>query len=167
MLSPEPTTMERLRQTYAEAKATREGLAEMVMHDDRTGEDTRVLMPPGVWQELEGRAGVKMYPVPNPDGSSGLFAAFCWIAAGSSGSKSSTPVSQLIAMKAGELECNGKHYGPGQSLYIPANQLSDWRVGEKGYLSAILFSALPPSSPPDDDGQPSCCSITPDLPPQP
>ena len=151
MQSPENDTAARLRNVRAGLVGIKEQLATLVMHDDATGEDIAAPLVCGVWQPLASRPGVDLFPIPHPDGTPGLFAAFCRIAGGSAGADGSSDHSQLIALLAGDLACNGQAYAPGQSLYIPAHQPSTWQVRD-GYLSAILFNAPPPNpaTHPDD-----------------
>lgn len=142
--TPEPSYRQALGEVFSSYGNLVERLT-LVMHDNATGEDLNAPLTNGVWQGLAGKPGVNFYPIPHPDGSPGLFAAFCHIAPGSCGKDGSTPISQTIAMLAGKIHCNNICYVAGQTFYIPPDQASEWCVGEEGYLSAILFDAPTPA----------------------
>lgn len=144
MQSPEPTTVDRLRAVLATAKSTGEQLT--TLHQtDADGREYDVALNRNEWNVVPGRPGVLLYAIPHPLGRPGLWMAAFYVAPNSEYTGSHIAERRLVTVLEGELECNGRTYGPGQCLTIAPRESTTWRV-VAGAAGVTLYDVPAPET---------------------
>jgi hypothetical protein len=143
---PEPPYRQDFRQIASDLDRQFARLTTLTLHR-ADGPDVVAALAPA-WQVLEGRPGVKLFHVPHPSGAPGLFMTVCAIDPGTEFEGTSIDHSQLVALLAGDLECNGQTYRPGQFLWLAPGEPANWKV-RAGYLGAVLYDVPPHDIDPD------------------
>jgi hypothetical protein len=163
---PEIDMAGRLRAIYATSLQTRETLT--TLHQvDADGREYDLKLEPQTWNVINGRPGLLLFLIPHPLGKKGLWMAAFYVAAGSNYTGSSLNERRIVTVMEGEIDCNGQHYGPGESMSIAPHEATTWRT-PSGAAGVTLYEiieapATPPPSPAAPEEEPAGCSITPDL----
>ena len=156
---PEIDTAGRLRAIYATSRETRETLT--TLHQvDADGREYDLNLEPKTWNVVNGRPGMLLFLIPHPLGKKGLWMAAFYVAAGSHYTGSSLNERRIVTVMEGEITCNGKEYGPGQSLTIAPNERTTW-TAPYGASGVTLYELI--EEPPTPEEEQSGCSVTPDI----
>lgn len=147
---PEIDTADRLRAVLATVSKTREVLT-TIHQTDSDGREYDLKLEPRTWNVVDGRPGLLLFLIPHPLGKEGLWMAAFYVAPGSNYSGSSLPEQRIVTVMEGEIECNGHHYGPGESMTIKPRERTTWHT-HSGAAGVTLYELLegPVSSIPPD-----------------
>ncbi len=143
---PEPPYRQDFRQIANDLDRQFARLTTLTLHRTHGPDVVATLSP--AWQALEGQSGVRLFHVPHPSGDAGLFLTVCAIDPGTELDGTSLDQSQLIGLLAGDLECNGHSYRPGQFLWLAPGEPANWKV-QTGCLGVVLYDVPPHNIDPD------------------
>lgn len=142
--SPDSRTMDRLRAVLATAKSTGEQLA--TLHQtDADGREYDVQLASAQWTVIPGRPGVLLFAIPHPLGRPGLWMAAFYVSPNSEYTGSHIAERRRVTVLEGELDCNGRVYGPGQSLTIEPRESTCWKV-VAGAAGVTLYELSEPDT---------------------
>ena len=144
MVSPESTsTAARLLAIHFSQSVIKEQLA--TLHQtDADGSEYDVTLTSACWTVVPGRPGVRLFAIPHPLGYERLWMTAFYVAPNSEYTGSHIPERRLVTVLEGDLDCNGRHYGPGESLTIEAHESTSWRVMTGAAGVTLYDSPAPP-----------------------
>jgi hypothetical protein len=141
--SPEPSTGERLRAIRVQQSSIREQLT--TLHQtDSDGREYDIKLTTSQWSVIPGRPGVMLFAIPHPLGQPGLWMAAFYVSPNSEYTGSHIAERRLVTVLEGELDCNGRLYGPGQSLTIAPHESTTWKV-VAGAAGVTLYDTPAPN----------------------
>ena len=143
MVSPESTTTaERLLAVHFSQRVIRDQLA--TLHQtDADGREYDVTLTTSRWSVVPGRPGLLLFAIPHPLGYERLWMTAFYVAPNSEYTGSHIAERRLVTVLEGDLACNGRHYGPGDSLTIESHESTSWRA-ESGAAGVTLYDSPSP-----------------------
>ena len=92
------------------------------------------------WSAVPHAPDARVFHVPAPDGVPGLFVVLAATEFDTAATTAHTDQSRLIAVMAGEMNCNGKCYTAGQTFWLAAGEPARIHAAA-GTLMIVLFGA--------------------------
>ena len=151
MLTPEIDNLSRYRAILATSVKTREALTTLHQHD-ADGREYDLTLLPSEWNVVPGRPGLLLYVIPHPLGGKSLWMTAFYVAPHATYTGSHINERRLISVLEGEITCNGRTFGPGQSMLIEPRQSTDW-VAHSGASGVVLYEIVEPDMPPTIPGE--------------
>ena len=142
---PEPAYRQQLRDVSAKLTRVEERTTVLTLHGSDGAE--RPIPMSAEWSAVPHAPDARVFHVPAPDGVPGLYVVLAATALDTAATTAHTDLSRLIAVMAGEMNCNSVSYTAGQTFWLAAGCPARIHAAA-GTLMIVLFGAPEPTPAP-------------------